>query len=788
MIISDNYPIAILYVDDDIENLESFKAVFRREYNVYLANSAKEAIDILEQTAINVLMTDQRMPEMTGSELLESLAEKYPDMLRYILTGFSDFDPLVRALNDGKLHGYFSKPLDPDLIKDRIKDGMGKYYLKKENEDLYLSLRESEQQVREQLAELEQVYTAAPVGLILVDKDLRVIRVNEKLAEIDGLSVKEHIGKTLEEIVPDLIDQLKAVYLPVLEKGEPALNIAIHGTTQAHPGCTRDWLGSYYPFRNNNGEITGVIGGVVEITLLKKAEKDARKARLFTENLLQTTNAMILVLDLNGLIQLINPKVEELTGYTSDELIGQNWFERVVPIETYPHVREEFKRLMAHGSLHLLEYRIVTKSGEELTISWSNSVMEEKGTYTGTLSVGIDITERKIAEGEKQRLSKHLQQAQKMESIGNLAGGIAHDFNNILSSVLGYTELALVDAEKGSQLEDYLQEVLAAGKRAKNLVAQILTIARQTDEEIKPVRVDTIVSEVLRFIRSSISTSIDIQQNLESNSLIMANATQIHQVILNLCTNAAHAMNETGGIMRADLKDVSIDQKSTQYRHGLASGKYIELKISDTGAGIPSHIIGSIFEPYFTTKGHGEGTGIGLALVHSIIESIGGKVFVSSQLGHGTVFTSYLPITEKFRSNRKFEIEKLPTGTERIMIVDDEEAIVKMYNRILERLGYLITTSTSSIEALELFRSTPNSFDLVITDMAMPKMTGDKLAMEFMKINPEIPVILCTGYSTNISEEKAYAIGIKAFATKPLIKSDLAKIVRKVLDISKSDV
>ena len=782
---ADTFPTTtVLYVDDDLDNLESFKAVFRREYRVHLARSAEEAINILETTTIHVLITDQRMPEMSGSDLLEALADKYPDMLRYILTGFSDFDPLVRALNEGKLQGYFSKPLDPDAIRHRIEEGMTLHYLRKENEKLYASLRESEQRVREQLTELEQVYNAVPVGLILVDRDLRVLRINEKLAEIDGLSVLDHLGKTLDEIVPDLMDQLRPIYQPVLDTGEPRLNVAIHGTTIAQPGVPRDWLGSYFPFRNNQGEITGVVGGVIEITELKEAEKKAHDAHLFSENLLQTTNAMVLVMDKDGTVKRINPKVEDLTGYSAQELIGHNWFELLVPRVIYPGVWEDFNSLMKLGIPMSFDNPIITKHGEERVISWSNSIMEESGIdTTDILSVGIDITERKQAEEDKNRLSKQLLQAQKMESIGNLAGGIAHDFNNILSVIIGYSELALIKSAAEPNSNHELQEILAAGHRAKELVTQILTIARKTDEEIKPIRIDTIAKEVLKFIRSSIPVTIDIQRSITSNSLIMANATQIHQVIMNLCTNAAQAMEDTGGILTVEVEDLTIDTSSPLSQEGLPPGKYVQVRVADTGVGISPHILDSIFEPYFTTKEPGEGTGIGLALVHSIVESYKGRIFVESKLGEGTTFTIYLPISKQQRPSRdEYVPEEMPAGNEKILIIDDEEAIAKMYSETLERLGYHTTITTSSLEALELFGAAPDDYDLVITDLTMPKLTGDRLAVEVLETKPDIGIILCSGYGMKIPKERVAELGISALAVKPFVKGELAKLVRQVLD------
>ena len=392
-----------------------------------------------------------------------------------------------------------------------------------------------------------------------------------------------------------------------------------------------------------------------------------------------------------------------------------------------------------------------------------------------------DITDQKKMEGQ-------LQQAQKMESIGNLAGGIAHDFNNILSSIIGFTELALDDATKGTLLENNLQEVYTAGMRARDLVKQILAFARQTEEERKPIRVDNITREALKLIRSTIPTTIEIKENIDSNSLIMGNPSQVHQLIMNLCTNAAQAMEDTGGILEVGLRDVELNMQPSLPLFKLKSGNYLKITVSDTGCGIAPNIIQSIFEPYFTTKGVGEGTGMGLALAHGIVTTHEGQITVDSEFGKGTLFSIYLPITKKSENNRPYEEEKPPYGTERILFVDDELPIAMMGSQILERLGYQVAIRTSSIEALELFRSKPDDFDLVITDMTMPNMTGDELAMELMAFRSDIPVILCTGYSKKLSDEMAAQIGIKAFTYKPVVKADLARTIRKVLDDAKDAV
>ncbi|MDA8141815.1 MAG: ATP-binding protein [Desulfobacteraceae bacterium] len=396
------------------------------------------------------------------------------------------------------------------------------------------------------------------------------------------------------------------------------------------------------------------------------------------------------------------------------------------------------------------------------------------------IQIATDITDLKKMEAE-------LRQTHKMEAIGTLAGGIAHDFNNILSAIIGYTELALDDAPQGTMLEANLQEVYTAGKRARDLVRQILAFARQSDEKVKPLMVSPIAKEALKLIRSSIPSSIQIHANIATDSTILGNPTQMHQILMNLCTNAAHAMEKSGGILDVDLCDIYLGKGDPLLQPNLNAGDYMKLTVSDTGHGISPEIMNSIFEPYFTTKGPGEGTGLGLATVQGIVESYGGKITVASQLGRGSVFTIYLPISSKRAESAPAVDEALPGGSERILLVDDEPPIVKMGSQTLERLGYKVITRTSSIEALELFRSRPNDFDLVITDMTMPQMSGDQLAREVMRVRQEIPVILFTGYSKQITDELAADIGIKAFAYKPLVKKDLAMTIRRVLDQQSAD-
>jgi len=364
--------------------------------------------------------------------------------------------------------------------------------------------------------------------------------------------------------------------------------------------------------------------------------------------------------------------------------------------------------------------------------------LDNNGNIEYVVCTAHDITERKRMEKEKKKLEARLRQAQKMEAIGTLAGGIAHDFNNILFPILGYSEMLMNDAPDNSDLKRDLSMIFNGTKRARDLVKQILAFSRQREYDLKPIKVHLVVKEALKLIRSSIPATIDIMQNIIDCELVMADYTQIHQVAMNLLTNAYHAMEKKGGKLKVTLKEVDLRADDLK---GMPPGTYVRLTISDTGIGMDQSTIDRIFDPYFTTKKEGKGTGLGLAVVHGIIKSHGGHISVYSELGKGSEFHVYL-----------------------------------------KRLGYDVTSCTSSVEALKAFQANPDNFDLIITDMTMPDMTGDQLAQKIMEIRTDIPIILCSGFSEKMSNEKAKSLGIKEFLMKPVLIKDLSITIRRTLD------
>jgi signal transduction histidine kinase/CheY-like chemotaxis protein len=387
-------------------------------------------------------------------------------------------------------------------------------------------------------------------------------------------------------------------------------------------------------------------------------------------------------------------------------------------------------------------------------------------------------TYRALQESEEQ-----LRQAQKMEAIGTLAGGIAHDFNNILAAILGYTELAMSDLPTDTLPARYLQEIFTAGQRAKDLVQQILTFSRQSDHECQPVQLRSLIQEALTLLRASLPSTIELRCHLSPEAgAVWADPIQMHQIVLNLCTNAAYAMRETGGIIEVRLEPLEVDDAFAALQPGLRPGAYVRLTVRDTGCGMAPAVLARVFEPFFTTKGVGEGTGMGLALVHGIVASHGGVITAQSTPEAGTTFEVYLPRLDQPVDPATATEEPLPQGQGCILLVDDEAMLVRMGHRLLERLGYEVVSSTSSLEALEVFRAMPQHFDLVLTDQTMPHMTGERLAQELRHIRPDIPIILCTGFSHVMNADRAQALGIEAFLLKPLVARDLGQVVQQVLE------
>jgi len=522
-----------------------------------------------------------------------------------------------------------------------------------------------------------------------------------------------------------------------------------------------------------------------EITERKQVEKELKSSEERLKTIYEFAPDAFYMNDLKGKFIDGNKAAEKITGYKRKELIGASFLKlKLLSPMQIPKAAALLARNALGKSTGPDEFILNRKDGTQVPVEIMTHPVKIKG-QTIVLSIARDITEPKQAEEERQKLQMRLQQAQKMEAIGTLAGGIAHDFNNILSAIIGYTELALDDIEEETLLHNNLQEVFKAGKRARILVKQILTFSRQREQESQPVQVKLIVKEALKLLRASMPTTIEIHQDIQSDSVVLADSTQIHQVLMNLCANASYAMREKGGVLAVKLEDVELDTYFASKHPDVKPGLYMKLTVGDTGHGMSPEILERAFDPFFTAKRKGEGTGIGLSVVHGIVKEHRGIILAYSEQGKGSTFNVFLPVTEAEAESDTRKEKSIPKGTEHILFIDDEQTLVDLGKQMLESLGYKVTAKTNSLEALELFKSQPARFDLVITDMTMPKLTGEELAIEVLAIQSDIPVILCTGFSTEIDKKKAKAIGIRAFLLKPIFKQQIAETVRKVLDLKK---
>jgi PAS domain S-box-containing protein len=603
-----------------------------------------------------------------------------------------------------------------------------------------------------------------------MDKNIRYTYVSPKVKDLLGYAPDEVIGKTPFDLMPpDEGDRVSKIFRTVIEEKKQFK--ALEHLNAHKEGRHVMIETSGVPILDHHGELTGYRGIDRDVSERKQDERVRKRLTAVVEQ----TRESIIITDRKGFVEYVNPAFEAATGYGRDEIIGNNF--RIFKSDKHSAVfYQEMWELISQGrgwQGHIINRR---KDGSliefETTIS---PIHDETGDICNFVSVNRDVT-------HEVQMERQLHQAMKMEAIGTLAGGIAHDFNNILSAVFGYAELSMMLVEEDSKLDENLKKILKAAERARDLVKQILTFSRQTENKLNPLQIKIIVKETLKLLRASLPSTIDIKQDIESDSMALADPSQIHQLMLNLCTNASQSMQDDGGTLTVGLKDVEADETTDDTDIPLKPGRYLKLSIRDTGHGIPLEIRERIFDPFFTTKGPGEGTGMGLSVVHGIAEVHGAKISVSSQPGKGTTFNIYFPTIEKTENKKQSKNGWMPAGTERILWVDDEAFQADLGKQILENLGYKVTARTSSAEAFEVFRAHPDSFDLIITDMTMPNMTGDKLARKILEIRPDMPVILCTGYSRDATEEKIRESGIRACAMKPLSRNELAGIVRKVLD------
>jgi PAS domain S-box-containing protein len=654
------------------------------------------------------------------------------------------------------------------------------------NELTAYHLKEKEAEITKREARLRILINTIPDLVWLKDPLGVYLRCNHRFERFFGASESEIVGKTDYDFVPkELADFFRQKDHEAVAANRARSNL--EWVTYADDGHKELLETIKTPMYDDKGNCIGILGIARDITERHQAEQAIIAERDFTSLIIDSTPALYVAIDKEGNVIRMNDTMLHALDYTRDEVSGKPYLSMFVLPEEQEKVQKNFDEIVHNKRKIVTENRVLNKYGHELICEWYGTPVIKDDVVEFFIGMGIDISARKQAEMESRKLQAQLFQAQKMEAIGTLAGGIAHDFNNILGGIMGYIELLKTRiAGPDNMTHAYLEGALQGITRASNLVSQMMTFSRQQGARLQPLEMGPLLKEALKLLRSSIPAMVKINYHIAaSNDIILADPTQIHQIIMNLCINAAHAMKDKGGMLDIALNHIPKgDDTYSRYNELNTDIEYQELVVRDTGYGIDHHDIDRIFEPFFTTKKR-EGTGLGLAVVYGIVKSIDGVIKVESRPGQGTTFRVFIPTVTMTISNESDDRNAIPRGSERIMFVDDEQVLTQVFKTQLENIGYKVTTHNDPIEAVKVFKNHPAEFDLLITDFAMPNKKGTELFVEVKQIIPDMPIILCTG-NVEVEEIDSFNhIGIQHVITKPVSIHRLATAIRQVLDCSR---
>jgi signal transduction histidine kinase/DNA-binding response OmpR family regulator len=724
----------ILVVDDERSIRITAKAFLEADgHTVATAKDAESAMAALREKTMDVIMTDIIMPRLSGVELLRRVREISSDVQVIMMTGEPTLETASESLRLGAVD-YLQKPVGKTEILKTVRNALRVKYLNDEKHRLEAENQNYMNHLEQLVEERTCALAASEAALRLRAEELSVLNLLARKVN-ESLTVADAVQSGLGEIVRAVESDFAAIFL-------------LNGDALTLKGMFSGQSKIVWHLREVHSVGACLCGMAVR------------------------ENKAVYSVDIG-----IDPRCSRIecldAGFCSFAAL---------PIRC----GSEILGVLGIAALRQRDFQdravFLEALASEMAIGLNKSLLyEQVQQHALDLKASLSLIEE--AEAERRVLLQNLQQSQKMEAIGTLASGIAHDFNNILGAVIGYTELALLNIQNENDSREKLSKVLTASERAKALIHQILAFSRQSEEERKPVQISHIVKEVLQFMRASLPATIEIRKDIDDNiETILADPVQIHQIFMNLCTNAHHAMKASGGVLDVRLVSVDIGPDCAAVHPGLKPGPHVRITVKDTGHGMDRATLTKIFDPYFTTKEKGLGTGLGLAVVHGIVQKHGGVISVTSEPGNGTAFDLYFPVIQEKAAAISKAPEDLPTGNEHILLIDDEQTLVDMGREMLEYLGYTVETRTSSVDALAHFRLNPARFDLVVTDLTMPNKTGDKLAEELLRMRPDIPVVICTGYCEEMMEERFKAVGIRALVMKPILLSKIAIAIREVLD------
>ncbi|MEZ4524909.1 MAG: ABC transporter substrate-binding protein [Desulfobacterales bacterium] len=753
----------------------------------YAMEHQEEIIDLLirkyaaKKTRAHLRYEARTMENLIFPKLVE-MGHMNPGRWRHIAHTFSRLGELPKNF---PLEGFLYDP-DPKLDVKKLKlvlftllfilvcTGLVLLFFAKMNRRLKTEAAQrekTEKSLRESEAQKEAILNGITANIAYVDRDLKILWANRTAAISAGRTPEALLGHKCHEFWADPAkpcDNCPTLKAFATKKSEHAIMRTPDG---------RIWDEKGEPVFDAQGRLLGVVEIAQDITDRILAEEKLRENESRMKTIFDTSPAGIILVDSRGIIIFANQGMADMFRIPMENLIGSAYPEHV-----HPDQRSVGKQKMEK----LISGEIDYIAGERHYIRWDRTDFwgflsgrrheDEQGNLISLVGIIADITERK-------KLEQELRHAHKMESIGTLTGGIAHDFNNILGIIIGNTELALEDVPEWNPARSNLQAVMTAGRRAAGIVRQLLNFSRKNEMNLKPAGIVSLIEDCLALLRPAIPAGVEIRTHLpEAEAVILADSVQIRQILINLCTNAFQAMAENGGILEIAAEKMTLGKQEAKKYPDLVPGDYVTIAIRDTGSGIDAKIRDRIFDPYFTTKEFGQGSGMGLTIVLGIVKNHHGTIAVDSQPGKGSMFTLFFPaVAEKIIQPSEIS-DKIPKGCESVLFVDDEELIADMAQEMLGRLGYRVTAVQNPLQAFEIFQTKPHDFDLIITDMTMPQMTGLSLFEKLRKIRPDIPVILCSGYSFLMDAEKAEEIGFGAFVVKPATMRVIAKSIRDVLD------